>query len=79
MGFWSTVGKVGKAVGEEALKQGGGALDRSKQYKEEMPGKSDRDLLSFVKRKGSSPMKAVAAFSELKNRGYSPEQIKEMI
>lgn len=79
MGFWSTVGKVGKAVGEEALKQGGDAMDRSKQYKEEMPDKSDSDLISFIKGRSHSPMKAGAASIELKNRGYSQEEIKEMM
>lgn len=76
MGFWGSVGKLAMKAGEAAIDETRKAAERHKEYKAEMPGKSDDDLLSIVKRDRSrSPLKAGAAFEELKNRGFSPEDI----
>ena len=58
MGFWSTVGNLALKAGSAALQEGKGAVDRSKQYKEEMPEKSDDDLLRIIKKeRSSSPLR----------------------
>lgn len=44
MGFWESAGDIAKKVGKAALEEGQGALERSRQYREEMPMKSDREL-----------------------------------
>ena len=76
MGFWSTVGKISKAVGKEVLTQGGEALDRSKQYTQQMPTKTDDELFRIIKKElRSSPMKTGAAKKELESRGYNHEEI----
>ncbi|HGY1053537.1 TPA: hypothetical protein ACNUVO_004347 [Aeromonas salmonicida subsp. pectinolytica] len=74
MGFWESAGSLAKTVGKAALEEGQGALERSRQYREEMPGKSDRELAKIVIYEGDSPLKAGAAFQELKSRGYSTKQ-----
>lgn len=80
MGFWSTVGNLALKAGSAALQEGKGAVDRSKQYKEEMPEKSDDDLLRIIKKeRSSSPLKAGAAMQELEARGYSKEEIKSRL
>lgn len=76
MGFWDAVGKIAGSALNEAKAAG----ERSKQYKEEMLGKSDYELASIVKReRGNSPLKAGAAFQELKNQGYDQERINDMV
>ena len=66
MGFWSTVGNLALKAGSAALQEGKGAVDRSKQYKEEMPEKSDDDLLRIIKKeRSSSPLRnlCITSFS----------------
>tara|TARA_Y100000746_G_scaffold174079_1_gene151494 strand:- start:3267 stop:3506 length:240 start_codon:yes stop_codon:yes gene_type:complete len=79
MSFWKKAGelamKAGSAIADEAKEAG----DRNRQYKAEMPSKSDSDLARIVNNERSrSPLKASAAFQELKSRGFSPEDIKSM-
>jgi hypothetical protein len=79
MSFWKKAGelamKAGSAIADEAKE----ARDRNRQYKAEMPSKSDSDLARIVNNERSrSPLKASAAFQELKSRGFSPEDIKNM-
>ena len=77
MGFWDTLGKVGKDMAKEALQQGKDAMERSKQYQAEMTSKSDDELFRIVKTERTrSFLKASAAYHELKNRGYSAEDMK---
>ena len=67
--------KAGSIALEEAKK----ASERSREYADEMRNKTDSQLLSIVKNeRSSSPIKAGAAYKELKNRGYDPENIKRM-
>ena len=81
MGFWESAGDIAKKVGKAALEEGQGALERSRQYREEMPMKSDRELARiFINERGSSPLKSSAALQELKSRGYSnAQEIKSLI
>ena len=79
MSFWSTVGDLAKKAGSAALDEGKDALKRTKEYKEEMPNKSDSELAKIAKRdRSGSPLRAGAALQELKSRGYSSEDIKFM-
>lgn len=80
MGFWSSVGDLAMKAGSAALKEGKEAVERSQQYKEEMPQKNDDDLFRIIKReRSSSPLKAGAAMKELESRGYSKEEIKSRL
>lgn len=80
MGFWDTAGKLAMKAGSIALEEAKKANERTKEYAEEMPNKTDSQLASIVKNeKSSSPIKAGAAFKELKNRGYDAEDIKRMM
>lgn len=80
MGFWNKAGELAMKAGAFAVKEVKAAGDRSREYKELMPTLSDDELLRIVKReRSSSPMKAGAAHGELKNRGYDPESIKQLV
>ncbi|MCO8055713.1 hypothetical protein [Acinetobacter towneri] len=84
MSFWNKVGQVAKAAGEYAAKEAKtqyeGAKERSAQYAEEMPDLSDRQLAKICLTEAQrSPIKAVAARKELRNRGYETmEDIKSI-
>ncbi|BCN23313.1 hypothetical protein [Vibrio alfacsensis] len=80
MGFWDTVGKAASTIGKEVVKQGGDALERSKQYREQCEDMSDDQLVSVIKRERSrTPLKAGAASGELKRRGYDQDTITFMV
>lgn len=80
MGFWDSAGKVAMSVGRFAIDEIKKTSDRSKVYSEEMVGKNDSQLLGIIKKeKSSSPMRAAAAYKELKNRGHDPEEIKRKL
>lgn len=80
MGFWSSVGSLAKKAGNAALDEAKAAKERTEGYKAEMPSKSDKELVQIIsKNMKNSPLKAGAASGELKNRGYSQEEIKEMV
>lgn len=77
MSFWKKAGELVLKTGSYALKEAKAASERSAQYDEEMPCKNDDELIRIIKKeKSSSPLKASAAYKELKNRGYDPEDIK---
>lgn len=78
MGFWDSAGKVAMSIGRLAIDEIKKNSDRSKAYSEEMVGKDDSQLLGIIKKeKSNSPMRAAAAYKELKNRGNDPEEIKK--
>lgn len=80
MGFWDKAGELAKKAGAYAVQEAKAAGDRSREYKEMMPTLSDNELLAIVKKeRSSSPLKAGAAHSELKNRGYDPESIQRLL
>lgn len=80
MGFWDKAGELALKAGAFAVKEAKAAGDRSREYKELMPTLSDDELLAIVKKeRSSSVLKAGAAHSELKNRGYEPESIKQLV
>ncbi|MDF9753451.1 hypothetical protein [Pseudomonas hunanensis] len=80
MGFWDKAGSLAKKAGAYAVQEAKAAGDRSREYKEMMPTLSDSELLRIVKNeRNSSPLKAGAAHSELKNRGHDPESIKRLL
>ncbi|WP_273840525.1 hypothetical protein [Providencia rettgeri] len=81
MSFWDKAKAVGKAVGKEAWEQTKAASERSRNYSEEMPMKTDRELARIVVNERShSPMKAGAALKELKNRGYTnTQEVKDLL
>lgn len=79
MSFWNKLGELALKTGSYALKEARAASERSVQYSEEMPEKNDHELISIIKKEHtSSPLKASAAYKELKNRGYEPEDIKKL-
>jgi len=79
MGFWDKAGELAKKAGSAVLDEAKAAGDRNKEYKAQMPNKSDAQLVSIVKNeRTSSPLKSSAAFKELKSRGYDAEDIKAM-
>ena len=72
MGLWD----IAKATGNVALKAGKAAGDHVREQKEEMQSKSDDELIDIIRsRSGSSKLFAA---TELKSRGYDPEEIKMM-
>ncbi len=80
MGFWDSAGKLAMKAGSFALEEAKKSSERSREYAEEMPNKTDSQLVSIVKNeRSSSPIKAGAAFKELKSRGYDAEDIKRMM
>ena len=50
MSFWKKAGELALKAGKAGLEQAQAANERGQQYKEEMPLKSDRELLNIVKR-----------------------------
>ena len=80
MGFWDTVGKASKVVGEFAKDEFKQAKERNSEYSEEMPSKSDRELARIVINDLSrAPLRSMAARKELRNRGIqSNEDIRDL-
>ncbi|MFJ2683827.1 hypothetical protein ACIOYV_08795 [Pseudomonas sp. NPDC087342] len=80
MSFWSKAGELALKAGKLAVQETKAAGERSREYKEAMPGLSDDELIRILKNeRSSSPMKAGAANNELKNRGYDADSIKMLI
>lgn len=80
MVFWNTVGSMAKAGGKAALEGAKDISEKSQALKSEMQSKSDNQLFQIVKRiSGRTTLEGTAAFGELKNRGYSPDAIKNAI
>lgn len=78
MSFWKGVGKIAASVGSAVVDEVKAANERSKQYKSDMKGKTDRRLKSImVNDLRTSPLKASAAKRELLNRGYSEDELGE--
>ena len=78
MSFWKKAGELALNAGSAALSEAQAAGERAKQYKEDMPLKSDEELLRIIKQEGtSSLLMSGAAMRELKSRGYSQEDIKK--
>ncbi len=75
MSFWKNVGKVAATVGKGALDVASDTLEKSKEYKQEMAGKSDTQLFDIIKSSQSMSLRVGAAASELKNRGYTQDDI----
>ncbi len=77
MGFWDTAGELAKKAGKFAYEETKKAKERAKEYEIEMPNKSDSQLLSIVRNERlTSPLRAGAAYKELKSRGYETKDIK---
>lgn len=75
MGFWDTVGKASKAVGEFALDEAKQAKERSSEYSQEMPSKGNSELARIVVNELTrTPLKSMAARRELGNRGIKENQ-----
>ncbi len=79
MGFWNSVGDLAKKAGSAALDEVQAAGARTKEYKAEMPSKSDTELVRIIKGSKNSPLRGGAASGELKARGYNSEDIKKML
>jgi hypothetical protein len=80
MGFWDKAAGLAKKAGSAVIDEAKAASDRTKEYKAEMPSKNDDELAQIIsKDMKRSPLRAGAASRELKNRGYSPEEIKNML
>lgn len=70
MGFWDTIGEKSKAVGKFASEHTMKAIERSSEYSKEMPSKNNKELAEIaINDAYSTPLKALAAHRELKNRG----------
>lgn len=79
MSFWKKAGELAMKAGGAVVDEAKAANERNREYKAEMPSKSDSELAKIVNNEmNSSRLKASAAFQELKSRGYSPEDIKRM-
>ena len=79
MSFWKKAGELAAKTGSVITEQVRDANERTKQYKTEMPSKSDSELAKILnKERSRSPLKASAAYQELKSRGFSPEEIKNL-
>lgn len=83
MGFWSSVGKVTKTVGEAALNNIKESNERYASFKSECADYSDSKLCDIVNKHYNSSnfqnkQMAAAAFQELKSRGFTAEDIKAM-
>lgn len=76
MGFGDFIGSViGRAV--NVVKD---AEKRTQVYNAEMTSKSNSELARIIKSEGSaSPLRSGAALQELKSRGFSQEDIKELV
>ncbi|HFQ5418776.1 hypothetical protein D8T27_14915 [Vibrio vulnificus] len=74
MSFWKNVGKVAATVGKGALDVASDTLEKSREYKQEMAGKSDSQLLDILRTQSMS-LRVGAAATELKNRGYTQDEI----
>lgn len=80
MSFWKKVGGLALDAGSAVLGEAKAAGERSAQYKEEMPLKSDDELFKIAqKERVRSVLMAGAAIQELKNRGFTHEEIKQKI
>ncbi|KEQ11274.1 hypothetical protein GZ77_26360 [Endozoicomonas montiporae] len=80
MGFWDVAGKVAKGAGKLTVAVGKEMLNQGQEYKqdrENMSDESDQELIRIVKNQSGS--KKTAAWAELKDRGYSPDDIKYMM
>lgn len=80
MSFWKKAGELalkGATLAYDEAKKTSGNLEK---YKSEMPNKSDNQLINILSNERStSPLKASTALSELKKRGYSDDEIKNML
>lgn len=72
MGFWDTLGKVAKGVGEQATK----SINDMKAYKEKYESYSDEKILNKVSK--SSSIENMAILSILKGRGYDGKMVAEI-
>ena len=79
MSFWKKAGELALKAGSAAVQETKAAKERADQYKEDMPRKRDNELVRIVQKERShSPLKASAAFQELKAR-YDEDTVKRMI
>lgn len=80
MSFWSKVGEVAKQVGSAAVNEAKSAHERAQGYKAEFLSSSDSELIAVIKNeRKSSPLRAGAAFSELKSRGWEEGTIRDAV
>jgi len=79
MSFWKKAGELAVKAGSAAVAEGKAAKERSQQYDEEMPKKSDRQLALIIKNElALSPVKATAAAKEFKKRGLDAADLKAL-
>ena len=71
MGFFDTLGKVAKGIGEQAVK----GLNDMKSYKEQYESCSDDELFSKLTKSPSTENMAI--LSILKDRGYDCKMVAE--
>lgn len=71
MGFWDTLGKVAKGVGEQYTKR----INDMEEYKEKYESYSDEQLFSRLTKTASAENMAI--LSILKNRGYDGKMVAE--
>lgn len=80
MSFWKQVGKLAVDIGKKSFDELSEKTEEYKEYKREMQSESDSELAYiWDKNKTRNKSKATAAFQELKSRGYTPEEMKDMI
>lgn len=76
MGFWDQAAKLAKNVGTIAIDKIEKTAQEIRETTDKYAQKSDDELASIIRRNHST--KGVA-FSVLKKRGYSAEEIKSML
>lgn len=73
MSFWKSAAELALKAGSEIS----AANSRMNDFRAELSEKTDSELMRIVKsNRITSPMKSGAAIVELKNRGYSAEDIR---
>lgn len=76
MGFWGSAFKLAKNVGAVAYNAIEKGADNIRATREKLEQMDDDELFRIV-HKNSSSMERPIAFSILKSRGYTPEDIKQ--
>lgn len=71
MGFFDTLGKVAKGIGEQAVKR----IEDTKAYKEKYESCSDDELFSKLTKSASAENMAI--LSILRDRGYDGKMVAE--
>lgn len=80
MGFWNKAFQIAKDIGESAANSINAKANEIRQLKEKYESMGDEDLIQIINSDGffgKSQTEKGVAFSILKTRGYTPEDIRQ--